>query len=279
MTKIKLSILDKNLNIRQGKNHSDESALPMTASGEGRVYLATQGFSYEDGDIIKVEVEEPSTYLVAKLDETIDSTLVFIKDKEWEYRISMTDNAKEARPDQRFMNTRHYLCLRTATAEEIASYRNLALNPHDQKEFHGAYPHAFANVETRNDATFFACNAIDGVYATHLHGSYPYQSWGISQQMDAALTIDFGRQVELDKVTFILRADFPHDSHWKEVTLTFSDGSKETFATEKTGKPQTFTFSKRQVSSVIFSDLKQEDDPSPFPALTEIEFYGKNVLA
>ncbi|GFH42962.1 hypothetical protein Hs30E_15130 [Lactococcus hodotermopsidis] len=38
----------------------------------------------------------------------------------------------------------------------------------------------------------FARNAIDGVFATLSHGVYPYQSWGINRQEDAALTIDFG---------------------------------------------------------------------------------------
>jgi len=86
---------------------------------------------------------------------------------------------------------------------EIKQYRNLAFNPHDQKETSGAYPYAVANVETRNDSMFFAKNVINGICANLSHGSYPYQSWGINQQADAEITIDFGRLVEVDRVGVI----------------------------------------------------------------------------
>ena len=123
------------------------------------------------------------------LDETLATTLVYIKGNEWIYPVHLSENAKEAAPEGRFVGKSHYLSVRVATKEELAAYRNVALNPHDQKEFLGAYPHAHANVETRDDATFFACNAIDGIFANTSHGNYPYGSWGINQQADAALTI------------------------------------------------------------------------------------------
>ena len=50
---------------------------------------------------------------------------------------------------------------------------------------------------------------------------------GINQQLDAALKIEFGREVLLDKVILTLRADFPHDNYWQQVTLKFSDGTHE----------------------------------------------------
>lgn len=276
MTKILLEIIDIAGQVKKGKNDYEEIQRPMTASGEDFVDLATQDLIYEEGDQIRVTVSETNCYLVAKLDETLDSTIVYLPENVWTYSISQTANAIDARPDKRFLSKRHYLSARVATAEEVASYRDWALNPHDQKEFNGAYPHAHANVETRNDATFFACNAIDGVYANLSHGEYPYQSWGINQQADAALSIDFGRPVELDKVVFTLRNDFPHDSWWQQVTVAFSDGSEETFATKQVPQPQTFGFAKRVVESVTFKELIQAEDSSPFPALTEIEFFGRN---
>ncbi|MDH6363977.1 hypothetical protein M2139_000962 [Enterococcus sp. PF1-24] len=278
MTNISLAILDKTGQVKLGKNDYEEERRLLQIVGEDFVDLATQEFYYEDGDVIRIEVEKKDVYLVAKLDETLDTTLIYLKDHVWEYKVDMTENAREARPEQRFASKRHYLSVRVATTVEAEMYRNLAFNPHDQKESNGAYPHAFANVETRNDATFFACNAIDGVYGNLSHGSYPYQSWGINQQSNAALTVDFGREVALDKVIFTFRADFPHDNYWEEVCLTFSDGSKESFATVKTARSQTFSFEKRTTSSVVFSHLKQAEDPSPFPALTEIELFGNNIL-
>lgn len=275
--KLSLAILDKTGAVKLGLNDYEEEKRPLSATGEDFVDLATQALQYEDGDVIHVEVAEPGTFLVAKLDETLDSSLVYLKDNTWDYQITMTENAYEARPDKRFASKRHYLSVRLATAEEITSYRNWALNPHDQKEANGAYPHAHANVETRNDATFFACNAIDGLYANLSHGSYPYVSWGINRQEDAALTIDFGRAVTLDKVVFTLRSDFPHDNFWKKVTVAFSDGTSEDFATVKTNVRQAFTFKARTVTSVTFQQLIKSADESPFPALTQIEFFGKNA--
>lgn len=276
MTEISLAIVSAEGVVKNGKNDYEEELRPMQAEGTDLVYLATQQLVYDEGDTIEVILDRPNVYLVVKLDETLDSSFIFVKDKQWRYPVSLSENAEEARPENRFMSRRHYLSVRTATPEEIAVYRNLALNPHDQKEFTGAYPHAYANVETRNDATFFACNAINGIHANHSHGSYPYQSWGINQQLDAALTIDFGREVMVDKVAFTLRADFPHDNYWTQVSLSFSDGSKEVFETVKSALPQTFSFPARRITSVVFQELIQAEDPSPFPALTEIELFGTN---
>ncbi|WP_462409452.1 hypothetical protein [Neobacillus sp. Marseille-QA0830] len=274
---IRLSILGKDGNVKNGKNDYEENVLPMIKESDDYCWLATQDLTYVEGDTIRVETDVLDAYLVVKLDETLDSTILFVPNYSFDYVIEMNETALEARSDQAFKGKRHYLQARFATKEEISSYRNWALNPHNQKEFSGAYPHASANVETRNDATFFACNAIDGVFANNSHGSYPYQSWGINRREDAALTIEFGRAVDIDKVGFTLRNDFPHDSYWTEVTVEFSDGSSETFSLEKIPAPQFFTFEKRQVHSAVFCKLKKAEDDSPFPALTQIEFYGKNV--
>ncbi|WP_042462433.1 discoidin/SUN/FTP domain-containing protein [Neobacillus dielmonensis] len=274
---IRLSILDKDGNIKNGKNDYEEYVLPMTKESNDYCYLSTQDLTFVEGDVIRVETDVKDAYLVVKLDETLDSTILFVPNCSFDYMIEMNETALEARSDLAFKGKRHYLQARFAKEEEIASYRNWALNPHDQKEYRGAYPHASANVETRNDATFFACNAIDGVYANNSHGSYPYQSWGINRREDAALTIDFGREVEIDQVGFTLRNDFPHDSYWTEVTVEFSDGSSETFSIEKIPTPQFFSIEKRKVSTAVLCNLKKAEDDSPFPALTQIELYGKNT--
>lgn len=276
MTKIGMKILDKDGQIKVGKNDYEELTRKMVATGEEGCYLATQNMRFLDGDIIEVTCEEKASYLVVKLDETLDSSLIYLPTGVWHYLVTMEETAVEARSDMAFRGKRHYLSARLARPEEIKSYRNLALNPHDQKEFTGAYPHAYANVETRNDATFFACNAINGLLANHSHGSYPYQSWGINRQADAEITIDFGREVVLDQVGITIRGDFPHDSYWEEVTLAFSDGSQERLSLGKISQPQYFSFEKRIVSSVTLGQLQKAKDESPFPALTELELFGVN---
>lgn len=242
---LKLSISDKYGNIKKGRNDYEEESHNLESAGDTMCYIASQDFIFEEGDEINIFVAQKNQYLMVKLDESLDSTIVFIPSHSWTYRINMEQTAKEAMPDHRFKSKRHYLGVRYATNEEIRRYQNWALNPHDQKEFSGAYPHASANVETRNDAT---------------------------------LTIDFGRLVEVDKIGITIRADFPHDSYWTEVTLLFSDASSETFSLQKNTSPQFFYFKKRAVTYVQLTNLVKAEDESPFPALTEFEVYGINKL-
>ncbi|MGM9902619.1 MAG: hypothetical protein ACI32O_01650 [Enterococcus sp.] len=276
MTELKLAIYNKEGRLKKHLQGEEENEKDLMVIGKDLVHLAMRKFSYEEGDQVVIETDQPGSYLMVKLDETLDTSLIYLPGMKWIYEISYSPKRMKARPETRFAGKRHYLSVRVASKEEVGTYRNLALNPHDQKEDTGAYPYAFANVETRNDATFFACNAIDGIYANHSHGSYPFQSWGINQQADATMTIDFGREVLLDKVVFTWRADFPHDSYWEKVTLYFEDGTASTFSTKKTAAPQSFSFAPIKTRRVVFGDLIQGSDPSPFPALTQIELWGKN---
>jgi len=276
--KLKIEILDQTGNIKLAKNDDEEFTRKMVAEGDDDVHLATQDLAFEEGDIIRVRMDKADSFLVVKLDETLDSTLIYLKGNEWCYRVPLSEGDVPSQSDLVFRGKAHYISVRIAKEYEISGYRNLAFNPHDQKEESGAYPHAVANVETRNDSTFFAKNAINGIYANLSHGSYPYQSWGINRQTDAEMTIEFGRSVRIDGVGFVLRADFPHDSYWEEVTLKFSDGRREVLEMVKSDKLQTFKFEARLVEFVTLCNLKKTDDESPFPALTEFEVYGNDVM-
>lgn len=274
MVNISIAIVNQEGKVKRGKFAYDKDVGPLIAEAQGFANLAMQDFKYEDGDQIKITLNQEETFLMVKLDATLDTTLIYVKGKEWCYTVNRNENTQKATPEYRFAGTSHYLSVREATSDEICAYRNIALNPHDQQKFNGAFPHAYANVETRDDATFFACNAIDGIFANLSHGDYPYGSWGINQQEDAAWTIDFGKDVIINRVKLTFRADFPHDNYWKQVTLTFSNGDSETFQTIKTSSGQQFEFSPRQVSTVTFHQLLKGEDPSPFPALTQIELFG-----
>ena len=134
-----------------------------------------------------------------------------------------------------FTGERHLIRAWLASPEEIAARRNLALNPYDQHGDNGFFPHASANVETRGEAVFAAYNAIDGIYENASHGEWPYQSWGINRDPNAAWTLSFGTPVEIDELRVTLRADFPHDSWWTQGTVVFSDGSEETLRFREDG--------------------------------------------
>ena len=138
----------------------------------------------------------------------------------------------------------------------------------------GCYPHASANVETRGEAVFAARNAIDGTVAVSSHGRWPFASWGINIQDDAELTLDFGRPVTIDELRLTLRADFPHDAWWTQATVEFDDGSREVLELKKSAAPQCFAIAPRTVKSLKLFELIKAEDPSPFPALTQIEAWG-----
>ena len=46
---------------------------------------------------------------------------------------------------------------------------------------------------------------------------------------------------------------------------------------EKSEKPHVCAFEKKRVIWLTFDRLIKADDPSPFPALSQIEVYGKEV--
>ena len=62
------------------------------------------------------------------------------------------------------------------------------------------------------------------------------------------------------------------------MTLKFSDGSSQDFPLEKSVTGHVLTFPEKETDWIELSNLIKADDPSPFPALTQMEVYGWNVL-
>lgn len=244
------------------------------ASGENQAILAFEG-EYEEGDVIVLSTEKTDAHYVVRIDDCLDESLVYITKPEVTYFIPFGEKKVSYNP-KAFTGERHYLIIRTAASYEADSYRNLGKNVIDQHGDTGCYPHAFANVETRGEAVFAARNAIDGVVASESHGEWPYESWGINRQDDAELTLEFGRPVDFDTLVLYTRSDFPHDNWWVKATFTFSDGTSEVVEMEKSSKPHVFEIKREHITWIRLSNLIKADDPSPFPALTQIEVYGKD---
>lgn len=259
-----------------GRIDHEKAPQPFSAEGKDMAVLGIKNYQYESGDKIVVTATGEKRYFMVQLDETLAPALLYLPQKKWEYVIPMAEKARKASVETAFHSQRHHVMVRQAHDFEIENYQNLSFNSHDQKDATGAYPHASANVETREDAVFFAKNAIDGKFSNLSHGSYPFSSWGINQQADAALTIDFGRTVKVDRVRLLYRSDYPHDSYWTEATLVFSDGEERILKTTKSIEFQDFKFPIKETSQVTIKNLKKANDESPFPALTQIEFFGWN---
>jgi hypothetical protein len=257
---LQIQVLDAKQNVLKTSHESGD--------GVALVY----SLPYQKGDTIQLSTEKSGLYSI-QLDETVGTQVVYI-DKTASYTIPIDPQEKTCFSPVAFSGTKHLLTLCPAPASYSELYRNLACNPYDNHQTTGLFPHATANVETRNEMVFAARNAIDGILENRSHGNYPYQSWGINQNPNAELTLHFGRPVAVDTVRLTLRSDFPHDSYWTEAKLTFSDKTTFVCALQKSPLPQSFKIGEKTITSIKIGNLIKADDASPFPALTQIEVFG-----
>lgn len=261
------------------KVYDRDGRVTAVCHGEDEVSLMCAR-QYQEGDRLGLEISEKNVFVWLQFDDALGRSLVYLTGNV-DYTIPFGEKRIQLSPKV-FSGNKHLLYARRARDYEVDAYRNLAFNVNDQhtegegKEVH-CFPHASANVETRGESVFAAQNAIDGVVISDSHGEWPYGSWGINWQADAALKIDFGRTVETDRIVLYTRSDFPHDSWWTSAEFTFSDGSSLTFPMEKSSLPHVCAFEKKRIRWVTLGNLKKADDPSPFPALTQIEVYGRET--
>lgn len=231
---------------------------------------------YEDGDCIEVTTDEPGCFVWMRLDDALGEELVYMTEPVFTFKVPFGEK-KTSYPPKCFTGSFHYLSVRRADDAEAYGYRNLCLNVYDHHENTGLYPHSYANVETRGEAVFASRNAINGNRENRSHGEWPYESWGINRNPDAEMTVEFGFEAMIDKIVLYTRADFPHDSWWTSATFVFSDGTKRTVSMEKSTAPHVFMLDPIKTSEIKLCKLIKADDESPFPALTQIEVYGRKI--
>ena len=243
----------------------------LEKSGQSELQLYYRG-KYRAGDEIRVESDSP--YVELQVDQALMPARLYLPQGTMVYRIPLAGDGLKAYPPCAFQGRQHVISLRP---DPHRGYRNLAQNPADQRGEVTAYPHATANVETRNESVFAARNVIDGLRIADGHGSWPYQSWGIGARTDAAITLDFGREVLAEEMVLYLRADFPHDAYWTQGTVTLSDGHTQTFPLEPIDGPQPIPLGSRRVSWMRLEKLIKCDMPSAYPALRQWEVYGRDT--
>jgi len=236
----------------------------------------------EDHNNVKLSREE-----LDKLAAWIDLVIPFTRDY-WE-----SNSWNEGQVDRfiKFSNKRQYMeslerqnieaMVKRQTGRDFKMpvadpnpYRNLALNPNDTAGDARNYPHASSNSEYGDNPAYLAKNCIDGRTENTGHGP-KFPSWGPDKDAkDLYWMVEFGREVETDRVDIIIRADFPHDAAWTSAVLEFSDGSRVNIKLAKSAGRQTFWFKQRKTTSVKIIDLKQEE-PAGWAALTEVEVWGR----
>ncbi len=243
--------------------------------GEGEVSLVYKE-EYKEGDKLLITSLKKDCFLYIQVDDALGTALVYITKNEITYQIPF-EEARFSLSPKAFSGNIHLLSVREVMEEEKGNYRNLAQNVMDQPGVDGCYPHASANAETRGESVFAAKNAIDGVIENHSHGNWPYASWGINRREDAEFKLEFGRSVIIDKINLYTRADFPHDNWWEKVTLAFSDGSISELELEKSDRAHVLKLNGKKAEWLLLHKLVKSKDPSPFPALTQIEVYGREA--
>lgn len=250
------------------KNRDDEVIAHRECNEDG--YLVVN-HNYELGDYIEIISSVKTGFLEINLDDTLGRQIVYVTDGMIRFTIPFEQDRVCYSP-RAFMGNKHLITARIIVDEEV-NIHNLAHNVYDQKRSIGTYPHASATVETRGEASFEARNAIDGLTANDYHGEWPYSLWGINRDLDAKWKVDFGRDIEISKIVLFERADFPHDNWWKNITIRFSDDTIIQCDLLKTDKGQEINIDSKLSSFIQLESLIQSDEPSPFPALTQVEVY------
>ena len=178
-------------------------------STKGGNIVAEYNERYSEGDKILISARM-CEFISIKLDKTLMESIVYVPNGSFEFEIPF-GTIKADYDSDAFCGDSHTISVKEAEGKAY-EYRNIALNPYDRRGQKKYYPHAYANLVTREAPCFFERNAIDGVCDNSNHGDYPYHSWAGGAREDLEYYIDFGTDVEVDKIVFYLRADFPHDT-------------------------------------------------------------------
>lgn len=146
---------------------------------------------YKDGDRIYIKAQDVE-FLKIKLDDTLPEAVIYTQNGCFEYKIP-SGSLKAGYPKEAFEGESHHITVSEATDDEVYGKRNISFNPYDLRGQKQYFPHAYANLVTREDPCFFERNAIDGFCENKGPGSFPYHSWAGGAREDLEYYIDFGR--------------------------------------------------------------------------------------
>ncbi|MDO5580371.1 MAG: hypothetical protein Q4G69_04510 [Planctomycetia bacterium] len=158
---------------------------------------------------------------------------------------------------------------RGGTNVEGNPVRNLALNPDAYTNHLRSYPRVMANSWYRYRPEFSPVHLIDGKTKDKNY-------WRPARRTDLALNLEFGREIETEKVVLTLHLTEKQKTTWTKAALLFSGGEKIPIILKPTSKPQTFTFPKVKCSSVQLIELHQTF-PLTDNGIAEWEVWGKDI--
>ncbi len=250
-------------------------------------YLGT----LNEGSKIKVLLDGVR-FIKVKLDELMAESIIYAPGGSFDFIVPTDRELKCGYPVGAFKGETHFISIEDGEDDEVYAKRNIALNPYDLRGKCRTFPHAKASFVTREDPCFYERNAIDGEKNNQGHGGYPYHSWAGGAREDLVYELDFGREVEIDKLVFYLRADFtndkngvPHDSYWKSIDAVIDDGSvfhleftlKNDNLHEENSIGQVKELKKVKTKKLKLINFRQATEILSFAALTQIEVIGNYI--
>ncbi len=230
---------------------------------------------YSQGD--KIVVKSDSEFLSVQLDDYLEESIIYIPCNGFSFEIPF-GNLMVGYDKNAFSGDRHRY--KISEPDESVKYgtRIISKNSVDRRGQKRYYPHSYANLVTREDPCFYERNAIDGVCHNESHGGYPYHSWAGGAREDLEYYLDFGTDVEIEKIVFYLRADFPHDTYWKSLDVEFSDKSIAHAEFIKTAEGQELILDEKKTTRTIhLTNFKQAELPFSWAALSQIEVIGNYI--
>ncbi len=231
---------------------------------------------FEPGDRITVNTGG-AEFISVQLDKTLAESIIYTPSGSFDYPIPF-GNLKAGYDESSFSGTTHIIKVSEPGESLAFGERIISLNAYDLKGQKGYFPHAYANLVTRDAPCFFERNAIDGVCDNSSHGDYPYHSWAGGAREDLEYYIDFGAEVEISKIVFWLRADFPHDTYWKSLDVLFDSGERHRADFKKTAEGQCLDLPEKiKTRKVHLTNFKQAELPFSWAALSQIEVYGNYI--
>ncbi|MBP5623201.1 MAG: hypothetical protein J6X44_14435, partial [Thermoguttaceae bacterium] len=160
---------------------------------------------------------------------------------------------------------------RGGTNVEGNPVRNLALNADAFTCSIRSYPRVVSNSWRRYRPEYSPINAIDG----NLDGE---TYWAPAKRTDLWLSVEFGRDVDIEKVVVALKLAPDQKKTWTNAALEFEDGSKIPIELTLTEEPQIFEVPKTRSSFVKLTDLR-EAFPLEYNGVKEIEVWGADAAA
>ncbi len=252
---------------------SADGAVLAAAEHPEEVWLSVDRV-YQPGDTVLIS---GAKHLKVQMDQSVPAGEVFLPDGTMTWTVPAGEHRLAYAPGA-FEAPRHIILARLVPESELSVSRVLSRNPADLRGDTDFFPHCTANVETRNEACFCARSVIDGIRLNTFHGEWPFQSWGIGAREDAWCRLDLGRTVIAERMALTLRADFPHDAYWVSGHVVLSDGSDLAFPLRKTADRQWIDLGSRRIRWLRLERMVKSNDPSAFPALTQWEVFGRDIL-